>query len=450
MTATPARIVILGGGFGGLATARELERLLPADAAVQVTLVNRENFFLFTPMLHEVAASDLDVTTIVNPLRKLLTRTTIFTGSVEAIDTQQRRVRVSHAGGAHPHDLPYDHLVLALGSVTNFHKTPGLAERALTMKSLDDAMQLRNRLIAHLEEADFECNAALRRRLLTVVVAGGGFAGVETVAAVHDFVHHAVRFYRNLHHRDIRVVVVHPGEVLLPELGDRLGRYTGDRLSERGVEVITKAKVASASNDGVRLTNGMVIEASTIVWTAGVTGHPLVAALDCELARGRVVVDECLRTKGVPHVWALGDCAHIVDRSTGAPYPPTAQHALRQGKCAARNLVATLSGDTPSPFVFSTLGLLASIGRRTGVARIFGMNFSGFVAWWLWRTIYLAKLPRLEKKVRVAIDWTLDVVFSKDLVQTGASQGAFARAPDALTQPTEPGHSDAAVPAGIV
>jgi NADH dehydrogenase len=436
MIKNPVRIVILGGGFGGLATARALERQLPRDADVEVTLVNRDNYFLFTPMLHEVAASDLDVTTIVNPLRKMLKRTSIFTGTVDRIDTEARTVAVSHAGGVHGHLLAYDHLVVALGSVTNHFGIPGVAERALSMKSLDDAMRLRNRLIEHLEEADFECNASLRQSLLTFVVAGGGFAGVETVAAIHDFAHHAVKFYRNLRHDDIRVVVVHPGDYLLPELGADLGHYTGRRLAARGVEVILNAKVASVADDVVQLTNGVRIPAQTVVWTAGVSSNALVSALPCRLVKGRLATDECLRVEGMPNVWALGDCAHVIDRVTGAPYPPTAQHAIRQGACLAANIVALLRGEALRPFTFSTRGLLASIGHRTGVANIMGMNFSGFIAWWLWRTIYLAKLPRLEKKVRVALDWTLDVFFSKDLVQTGSSAARDAADERAVT--TEP------------
>jgi NADH dehydrogenase len=417
MTPTVTKIVILGGGFGGLATARELERLLPRDAPVHITLVNRENYSLFTPMLHEVAASDLDLSTIVNPLRKLLKVVQLFVGTVERIDTAQRRVTLAHARGAHRHELSYDHLVLALGSVTNYFDIPGLAQRALPMKTLVDAAQLRNQLIEHLEEADFECSADIREPLLTFVVAGGGFAGVETVGAIHDFLHHAVRFYANLRAADLRVVIVHPGVHLLPELGEELGTYTTQRLRARGIDVVLDAKVSGLDDDVVTLSNGLRLRSRTVVWTAGVSANPMLDAIECAKVRGRVMVDAFLRVTGATNLWAIGDCAHATDSTNGKPYPPTAQHALRQGKCVAANLMATVSGGELRPFVFSTLGLLASIGRRTGVANILGWNFSGFVAWWLWRTIYLAKLPRFEKKVRVALDWALDLLFSKDLVQ---------------------------------
>ena len=413
------RIVILGGGFGGLSAARELERLLARDPNVEITLVNRENFFLFTPMLHEVAASDLDLATIVSPLRRMLKRTRLFIGTAENIDVDAQTVTVSHAGGHHRHELEYDHLVVALGAVTNFYGIPGLAERASTMKSLGDAIELRNQLIAQLEEADFECATDVRQPLLTVLVAGGGFAGVETVAAVNDFVREAVRFYPNITQRDVRVAVVHPGPYLLPELGEELGRYTHARMAERGVEVLLNTRVTGINGSRTVLSNGMEIDARTVVWTAGISANPLLDCIPCQRSRGRLVVNEFLQSPDMPNVWAVGDCASITDPANGETYPPTAQHALREGTCVARNIAAELLGKPKVAFSFSTIGLLAAIGRRTGVANVLGLKFSGFAAWWLWRTIYLAKLPRLEKKVRVALDWTLDMLFAKDLVQFG-------------------------------
>ncbi len=413
----PIRIVILGAGFGGLYTALELERTLARDADVEVTLINRENFFLFTPMLHEVAASDLDITHIVNPVRKLLQRVRFFDGAVEAIDLPGKRVIVSHGSEHHHHELPYDHLVLALGSITNFFNLPGLEERALTMKSLGDAIQLRNRMIQQLEEADFECSVGVREHLLTFVVAGGGFAGVETVAAMNDFLREALEFYPHLTEEHIRVVLVHPGEFILPELGEKLGRYAQKKLAERKVEIRVKTRITAVSDDAVALSDGTKLKANTLVWTAGTSPNPLLGTLPCNKDRGRVLANEYLEVPAWPGVWALGDCALIPDRKTGKYFPPTAQHALREGRVLARNIRAAVRGGTKKPFVFTTIGLLASIGRRTGVANILGFNFSGFIAWWLWRTIYLSKLPRFEKKLRVALDWTLDLLFSKDLVQ---------------------------------
>lgn len=411
------RILILGGGFAGLHAAMHLDDTLARDPEAEITLVNRDNFFLFTPMLHEVAASDLDLTNIVNPIRKLLKRINFFAGEVESINLERKIVTVSHGFDHHHHDIPYDHVVIGLGSITNFFNLPGLEQRALTMKSLGDAIHLRNRLIAHLEEADTECCADVRRPLLTFVVAGGGFAGVETIAGINDFVREAVGFYSNLHEDMLRVVLVHPGKVILPELGEKLGRYTEKKLAERGVEILVNTRVTGVTGTGVQLSTGEEIKSKALIWTAGTSPNPVIDCLPCAKEHGRLKVDEMLRLPDWPGVWALGDCALVPDRKTGQYHPPTAQHALREGKTLAKNLIATVGGGDLKPFSFSTIGQLAAIGRRSGVANILGINFSGFIAWWMWRTIYLSKLPRFEKKLRVALDWTLDLLFAKDLVQ---------------------------------
>jgi len=409
------RILILGGGFGGLYAALELEKALGSTPGVEITLVNRENYFLFTPLLHEVAASDLDVTHTVNPLRLLLKRTRFFNGEVESIDLEGRCVVATHGDGHHRHEMPFDHLLIALGSVTNFRDLPG-EERAVTMKSLTDAIRLRNRLIELLEAADFDCLPGSRDPLMTVVVAGGGFAGVETIASVNDFFRAALRRYPHVREEMIRLVLVHAGDFILPELGEALGSYARGKLTARGIDVRTRTTVMSYVDGVAVLSDGTRIPAETLIWTAGITPNPILAGLPCAQDHGRIVVDRFLEVPGYPGVWALGDCARVPDEGDRA-CPPTAQHALRQGRCAGRNIAARVSGGTPRPFVYSSIGALASIGRRCGVARIFGVNFSGFFAWWMWRTVYLGKLPRFEKKLRVALDWTLDLVFGKDLVQ---------------------------------
>jgi NADH:ubiquinone reductase (H+-translocating) len=419
------KVLIVGGGFGGLHVALHLEKAMKRGAPIEVTLVNRDNFFLFTPMLHEVAASDLDITHIVNPVRKLLKRVAFFDGDVLQVDLEARKVRVSHGFDPHTHDLPYDHLVLALGCTTNFYGLPGLQDCALTMKSLGDAIHLRNHLIGLLEEADTECAAGSRKRLLTFVVAGGGFAGVETMAAVNDFVRESIRFYPRLKESDVRMVLVHAGPVILPELSESLGTYAQRKLADRGVEIRLNAKVSGVTATGtVTLTDGASIETDTIVWTAGTTPHPLLHGLPCAGQNGKIPVDPTLEAPRWPGVWALGDCAVISDPRRGKPYPPTAQHALREGRTVAQNILASIQGTAKRPFAFRTMGQLAAIGRRTGVADIMGFKFSGFVAWWMWRTIYWSKLPRFEKKLRVALDWTLDLFFSKDLVKLATWRGS--------------------------
>jgi len=418
------RIVILGGGFGGLYTALEIERTIARDPDVDVTLVNHDNFFLFTPMLHEVAASDLDMTHIVNPIRKLLKRVQFFQGDVERVYLDEKRIEVSHGTDHHHHELEYDHLIIGVGNTTNYYNLPGLEENALTMKSLGDAIFLRNRLIQNMEEADFECTHA-RTPLMTIVVAGGGFAGVETIAAVNDFLREAIPFYNNLQERDLRIVLVHSGAVILPELSEKLGAYAGSKLTERGVEIRLNTRVLGYRNGIVELSDGSNVATNTLVWTAGTAPHPILDTVSCRKERGRLATNEYMEVLDWPGVWAVGDCASIPDPRTGKPYPPTAQHALRQGRVLARNMCAAIRGGVKKPFIFSTLGQLAAIGKRTGVAQMFGFNFSGFVAWWLWRTIYLSKLPRFEKKCRVALDWSLDLLFSKDLVQFTTVRAPF-------------------------
>src|SRR5437773_7648274 len=363
-----ARVLILGGGFGGLYAALRLESTVAGDPDVQVTLVNHDNFFLFTPMLHEVAASDLDMTHIVNPIRKLLKRVQFFQGDVERVYLDEKRIEVSHGADHHHHELEYDHLIIGVGNITNYFNLPGLEQHALTMKSLGDAIFLRNRLIQNLEEADFECTEA-RVPLMTIVVAGGGFAGVETIAAVNDFLREALPFYNNLQVRDLRVVLVHSGAVILPELSEKLGAYAGSKLTERGVEVRLNTRVLGYRNGAVELSDGSSVPAKTLVWTAGTAPHPILDTIPCAKDRGRVATNEYMELPDWPGVWAVGDCASIPDPRTGKPYPPTAQHALGQGRVLAQNMCSAIRGGVKKPFVFSTLGQLAAIGKRTGVDR---------------------------------------------------------------------------------
>jgi len=410
------RIVILGGGFGGVYAAIHLEKLLRRETAVEICLVSRDNFFLFTPMLHEIAASDLEITNIVNPLRKLLRKVEVMVGDVTEIDLPNKRVLISHGRRKQPLEIDYDHLVLGLGSITNFYGLPSLAELAIPMKSLRDAIQLRAQILRHLEEANSEDDPIQRRSSMTFVVAGGGFAGVETVAALNDFLREALPFYPNLAEDMLRVVLVHSGSAILPELGESLGEYTYKVLTERGVEIRLRTRVKNVTESTVILADGMSIPSRTLVWTAGIVPSPIISSLPCAKEQDRLLVNEFLRVPDWPNVWAVGDCAFVPDvRNPGNSHPPTAQHAMREGKVVAHNIAAELFGRPLKPFSFRTLGLLASIGRRMGVARVLGFNFSGFFAWWMWRTVYLSKLPGLDKKVRVAFDWTLDLLFPKDV-----------------------------------
>jgi len=427
--AKPKQILILGGGFAGLTLAIQLEKKLGEDSSVEITLINRDNFFLFTPMLHEVATSDLDFTTIVSPARKMLRRVRFLAAEIELIDVENKNVMVSHGFNHHQHTIGFDFLVIGLGCVTNLYGISGLREAALTMKTLGDAIRLRNHVISHLEEADSDC-CKEKEPLLTFVVAGGGFAGVETVAGINDFVRGSLRSYRRVSEDMIRIILIHSGPVILPELDKRLGTYAQRKLEERKVEFHLNVKIEEFSGGEVRLSDGTKIEAGTLVWTAGTTPNPLIEVIPCAKERGRLLVNEFLELQASPGIWALGDCAAISDRRSGGFYPATAQHALREAKLVAHNIFATLRGKKKKQFNFTTIAQLAAIGRRTGVANILGFNFSGFIAWWLWRTIYLSKLPGLEKKLRVAFDWTLDLIFSKDLVQFLEVRGPMISRPE--------------------
>jgi NADH dehydrogenase len=425
------RVLILGGGFAGAYTALHLERTLRNAPDVEIRLVAKENFVLFTPMLHEIAGADLSVTDIVQPLRKMLRRTRVGIGDVESIDLTNKTVRILHPSSAKHVELSYDHLVLALGAITNFHGTPGLVEHALTMKSLGDAIVARNRVLDALNVADNQADDEARKKTLTVVVAGAGFAGTETAGALNDLFLGAIKYYPRLHKGLPRVVLVHSGDCILPELSPSLGHYAEQKLSQRGVEVRLSRRVTGYDGQEVSLDDGTKIESGALIWTAGISPSPLISTLPCATQRGRILANERMQVPDWPGVWALGDCSLVPDAAKpGAFYPPTAQHATREAKIVAQNIAASLSGQDLKPFKFKMIGQLAAIGRRSGVAEIYGFRFSGYIAWLLWRAIYLAKLPGFQNKVRVAIDWMLDQIFSKSIVQLPTLQAPTISRPE--------------------
>jgi NADH dehydrogenase len=384
-----------------------------------VTLISRENFILFTPMLHEVAAGDLYPGDIVNPLRRILRHVKFVEADVCTVDLTGRIVGCRGGIAERELNFEFDHLLLTLGSETNFFNMDGVRDWSVTMKSLSDAALLRNRMVALLEEASLQSDEAARRQLLTFVTAGGGFSGTETTGAVNDFVRETVRYYPQLREELIRVVVVHPGNFLLPELGEELGRYAEGKLRERKVEVIKGQRVANYDGVVVTLSDGTAIPAGTLIWTAGVKPSPVISSLPCQKERGRLLVNEDMSVPGVVGLWAAGDCAAIPDVKGGTDkfYPPTAQHGIREGVTVAKNIEATILGRPLEPFRFKMLGQLAAIGHHTGVAMVFGIKFSGFIAWWFWRSVYLMKLPRLAKKLRVMVSWTLDLFFGREIEQ---------------------------------
>jgi NADH dehydrogenase len=368
-------------------------------------------------MLHEVASGDLYPGDIINPIRRVVRHIKFLEADVQAIDLSTRRVRCLGGLAKLTLEVEFDHLLVALGSETNFFDLPGVSKWAITMKRVIDATLLRNRMLALLEEASLQPDPIACRRVLTFVTAGGGFSGVETTGAVNDFVRDALRYYPELKEDSIRIVLIHPGEFLLPELGEKLGRYAERKLCERKVEVLKGVRVISYDGSLITLSNGQSIAAATLIWTAGIKASPAIEALPCRKERGRLAVNEFLAVPEFPGLWAVGDCAAVPNPKTGKSQPPTAQHGLREAQVAARNIEAAILGRPQKPFTFTTLGQLASIGHRTGVAMVFGAKFSGWPAWLMWRTIYLMKLPRLAKKLRVMTGWTLDLFFARDLEQ---------------------------------
>ncbi len=417
------RIVILGGGFGGVYTARALARRLGDDPAVEVALVSKDNYLVFQPMLPEVISGSIGIVDTISPLRRLCPRATLYTRVVERIDLERKRVLLAAGFGGPSLELGYDHLVVALGSVTTFAGSPGLPEHALPFKYLGDALLIRNHVIQGLEEAAVEQDPERRRALLTFVVAGGGFSGVEAVAELNDFVRRAARSFRAIRPEEIRVVLLHAGPVILPELPESLARFAERLLRRRGVELRLQTRLHGATAEAALLDGGERIPTRTLVSTVPASPNPLVAALPCRKERGRLVVAPHLEVPEFPGVWAVGDCAWIVDARTGQPCPPTAQHAIREARCAADNIVAALRGGPMRAFSFRALGKMGSLGHRSAVAEVLGVRLSGFLAWWAWRTIYLMKLPGLDRKLRVAVDWTLDLLLPPDLVQLRVDRG---------------------------
>lgn len=411
------RILILGGGFAGLAVAQGLERLLQPEEA-DVTLVSRDNYALFTPMLPEVSSGDLEARHIVSPLRALLHTTSLVLGEVRAIDLDGKHVDVALLLGGGDERIAYDHLVLATGSVTATFGIPGVADHSIPFKRLEDAETLRNRVVESLEVADVATDPRKRASLLTYAIVGGGYTGVEIAGQLVEFLRGIVRFYRTIAFEDVRVVLVEGGPKLLPDLLPRMGEYCRELLQKRGVEVCLGALVSRVDADGVELKDGRRIDAVTIVWSAGVRPSPLIASLPLPHARnGGILVKGDMSVEGHPGVWAIGDCAWIPNPKGGF-YPATAQHAIREGPLLAENLVYALRGRPTLPFTWQTLGTMASLGAHHGVVGFpNGFVLTGFPAWWMWRTYYLLRIPGLYRKARVALDWLLALLFPRDIAQ---------------------------------
>lgn len=383
-----------------------------------MTLVDRQNFTIFTPMLPEVCSGALEIRHVVTPIRAQLRRTNFILADVEAIDPDACSVSIVHALTGEREAVGYDYLVLALGSTTSTFGVPGVAEHTFALKTLEDAAALRNRLVWILEAADATRDPAERARLLTISVVGGGFTGVESAGEINELFHSVLRFYRKLHANELRVILVEAAETLLAGLPARMGVYAERRLRAAGVEVRTGDGVASADERGLTLKSGARIECATIIWSAGVRPAPIVTSVTFPKSKhGAAIVGPDLRLGGFANCWAAGDCAAIPDGRAGF-YPQTAQHAIREGPFLADNLIAVIRGKPTRGFHFQALGMMASLGARRAVAQLpRDFVLTGFLAWFLWRTYYLLRLPGLDRKVRVAFDWTLDLIFPRDVAE---------------------------------
>ncbi|HXV88852.1 MAG TPA: NAD(P)/FAD-dependent oxidoreductase [Nitrososphaeraceae archaeon] len=432
---TLERILILGGGFAGVQVLRALQKEFQDDVSVDITLVSRDNFFLFTPMLPEVSSGMIETRNILTPVRTFCNRARFYEAEVESIDLKNRQVVITHFIGRqiHPvdsryHELKYDYLVLSLGSETNFFGMSDVADYAFTIKNIGDAVSIRNHVINMLEQADVEHqDFDLKKSLMTFVVVGGGFSGVETVGELNDFVRESIKyFYHNIEMSDIRIVLVNSSRRILPEVTEDLSEFALQRISKNGVEVLLNTRLTGVDANSVRLSDGMKISTYTVIWAGGNRPNPLLSCLQCEHDKnGRILTDNYLEVKGYnDHVFALGDCACIIDPNTSKACPPTAQHALRQAKVVANNISALIKHKgkkskkiNKKRFDYKTKGMMALIGKKNGVGVLFGYKIHGFLAWAIWRFYYLSTLPTMQKKVRVMVDWFIDLLFKRDVTR---------------------------------
>src|SRR5271170_1096913 len=416
-------ILILGGGFGGVYTAVHLEKLMTAAEreVIEIIIVSRDNYIVFQPLLPEVISGSVALNHVISPIRRLAKTARLLTREVEAIDIANRTVKLSPGAKRAPSTLTYDHLVIALGTQLDYSKIPGMREHACPFKYLGDALYLRNQLVRALEEAEAESDPELRRAWLTFVVAGGGFSGVECIAEMNDFLREAMQSYHHINQKDLRLILLQRANRILPELTEGLSEFASRLLMKRGVKIQfgTSLKAVSADSAVIEILGNSqprVIKTRTMVATVPAGPHPLLSMLPLPQDQGRIKVDEGMEVSEAPGVWALGDCA-LVKQVDGMFSPPTAQHALRQAKTCAQNILASMRGAKKHVFAFTGLGKMGSLGRRSAVAEIFGIRLKGLLAWLLWRGVYVTKFPGLDGQLRLIADLILDVFLPRDITQ---------------------------------
>jgi len=419
--------VILGGGFAGVECTRQLESEFGNNPEIELVMVSEDNFLLFTPMLPQVASGMIETRHIVFPIRTICKKTKFYEGRIKNIDPYGKLVTLWGTGDKRSISIHYDFLIVALGSETNFFGMADVEKNAYTMKTLNDAVMLRNRVIDMLEQAENETNPILRKSFLNFVVAGGGFAGIETAGELMDLLLDARKHYHTIRKEDLRVIVIEALPMILPGFNEKLAGFAKEKMTDRRIDI--RLKTAIISFDGNEVTTKLVqnpkdpidepitdvIRTKTLIWTAGVTPVNTIKRSMFKTDKGKVIINDFLEVQDFPGVFAIGDCALFIDPKTQRPFPPTAQIAESQAKTAAKNLSALIKNSQKEKFVYHSKGQMAIIGKRSGIATFLGMNISGFWAWLIWRNVYLSKIPTFDKKFRILLDWVIDLFFDRDI-----------------------------------
>ena len=428
MVKNKKKIVILGSGFAAVECAKKLENEFGNDPEIELVMIGEDNFLLFTPMLPQVASGMIETRHIVFPIRTICKKTKFYEGRIKNIDPYGKLVTIWGTGDKRSISIHYDFLVVALGSETNFFGMADVEKNAYKMKTLNDAVMLRNRIIDMLEQAENETNPILRKSFLNFVVVGGGFAGIETAGELMDLLLDVRKYYPSIQKDDLKVIVLEAMGEILPGFNKKLAEFAKQKLKERGIDIQLKKAVTSfdgnevtiktldeTPKDSIDQSEINSIITKTLIWTAGITPVNTIKRSMFKTEKGKIVVNNFLEVPKFPGVFAIGDCALFVDPITNRPFPPTAQIAEAQAKMAAKNLISLIKNSEKEKFVYHSKGQLAIIGKRTGIATFLGMNISGFLAWLIWRNVYLSKIPTFDKKTRVFLDWMIDLFFDRDV-----------------------------------
>jgi len=416
------KILILGGGFGGINVLKSIQNKFKNEPNVRISIVSKDNYFLYTPMLPQVSSGLIHPSDITIPIRKLCKQAEFYHADVSSIDLEQKLVTLTRTFDGKVRALDYDYLIIALGSNTKFFDNKNIEEYAFVIKTVEDAIAIHNQIIHMLESAAQTSDLDFKKKLMTFAVVGGGFAGVETMGEINQLVRDSVKnFYPSIGEENISMNLVTSKEFILPELGPNLGKDAGKYLRKAGVNIITNTMAIDAGENFVQLDNDEKIPCMTLIWAAGIDIDPVVSSLECKHHKsGKVEVDKYLKLADHENVFALGDCALITNPSTGQSYPPTAQNSIHQSKTVANNLYSVITGKTKlKEFSFQSKGMMTTLGRRVAIAVVYGLHCKGSLAWLIWRTYYLSKLPMLEKRFHVATSWTADLLFERDLTFVG-------------------------------